>query len=150
MSHGVGGSPARHLETIGCRAHMHGAIMSLYTRGSVATCGGGRRLSIEIPGVVAPLGVVYVGEPVGCPLAKLHHVPRIPRSTSAIATRWWHGCIRAVKSSCTMNFPKLFAASRRKLMLKIWCMSESFRWDAVCPPSLTRAMPRLPLPTTPH
>jgi hypothetical protein len=69
MSHGVGRSPARHLETIGCRAHMHGAIMSLYTRGSVATCGGGRRLSIEIPGVVAPLGVVYVGEPVGCPLA---------------------------------------------------------------------------------
>jgi hypothetical protein len=150
MSHGVGGSLPRHLETFGGRAHMHGAIMSLYTLSLIATCGGRRRLSLEILGVAAPPGVVYVGEPVGRPLAELHHVPRIPRSTSAIATRWWHGCIRAVRSSCTMNLPKLFAASRRKLMLELWCMSESFRWDAACPQPLTCAMPRLPLPTAPH
>jgi hypothetical protein len=66
-------SPGHH------QAHVHGVVMSLYTRSSIVTCGHHRRFP-EIPGVAAPR------EPVGCPLVKLHRVPRIPRSTSSICT----------------------------------------------------------------
>lgn len=156
-------SPGHH------QAHVHGVVMSMYTRSSIVTCGRHRRCP-EIPGVAAPR------EPVGRPLAKLHRAPRIPRSTSAIGTGWCYAqtracyehvpvaeielrlfscdygytCIRAVRSSCTMNSSELFGASCHKLTLELWCVSESFRWGTACPPHSTRAMARLPLPTAAH
>jgi hypothetical protein len=59
-------------------------------------------------------------------------------------------CIRAVKSSCTMNLSKLFDVSPRKLTFKPWCVSMSFHRDAACPPSSTCVMLRLPLLMAAH